>query len=69
MGWHKNITAEKFPEQGSFLNRPCRVRFHYGPKEFHGTVVRDDMEEPFVTIIKLDNGRYILSTECQYQPN
>lgn len=31
-----------------------------------GYIVRDDREEPFETIIKLDNGRYVRGAECQY---
>jgi len=32
-----------------------------------GLVVRDDAEEPGRMIIKLEDGRHVLSTECQYQ--
>lgn len=31
-----------------------------------GVVIRDDKEHPFVTIIKLSDGRVILATECQF---
>ena len=34
--------------------------------KLYGTIVRDDLEEPFETIIKLDNGRYLRAVECQY---
>jgi hypothetical protein len=30
-------------------------------------VVRDDISEPFVGIIRLDDGRHVLMTECQFQ--
>jgi hypothetical protein len=33
-----------------------------------GTIIRDDMEEPFRTIISLDDGRVILATECMHSP-
>ena len=68
MGWHENITADKFPKQGILKDRRCTVLFNYGPPELTGTVVRDDVESPGLMIIKLDDGRYILSTECQYAP-
>jgi hypothetical protein len=43
------------------------VCFHYDTSNYvRGTLVREDREEPFVGIIKLDNGRYVLTTECQY---
>ncbi|WP_110953023.1 hypothetical protein [Anaerosinus massiliensis] len=32
-----------------------------------GTIVQDDTEPPFVTRIKLMDGRYILDSECQYR--
>jgi hypothetical protein len=31
-----------------------------------GTVVRDDAEEPGRMIIQLENGWFVLATECQY---
>ncbi|WP_260973634.1 hypothetical protein [Mycolicibacterium llatzerense] len=34
---------------------------------FGGEIVRDDAEPPGVTIIRLDDGRHVLSTECQYR--
>lgn len=68
MGRYPNITAEKFPKQGSYLNQPCRVIFHYGGPELLGKVVRDDAEEPGRLIIQLNDGRFVLATECQWQP-
>lgn len=57
------------PKQGSFLNKEVKVIFNYDTtKVTHGRIVRDDTEEPFYTIILLNNGEYIMSTECQYQP-
>lgn len=32
-----------------------------------GVIVRDDDEPPYVTIIKLESGRYVLATECRYR--
>lgn len=41
--------------------------FHYDTAHvLPGTVVRDDTEEPGKMIIRLDDGRVLLSTECQY---
>jgi hypothetical protein len=68
MGCHPNITATKFPKQ-SKVGEPCKVLFHYGAGgEARGVIVRDDVGEPWIGIIKLDDGRHILFTECQYQP-
>lgn len=69
MGYVENITHDKFPKQGSWLGKKCKVLFRYGSDnepELMGVIIRDDVEEPFRGIIKLDDGRYILMTECQY---
>jgi len=67
MGVHENIDYNKFPAQGRFLGRRCWVCFNYNvDKMIGGTLVRDDRESPGVTIIKLDDGRYVLGMECQF---
>lgn len=67
MGVHSNIDMNKFPKQGSYLGKHVEVGFHYNVEQtIKGVVVRDDDEDPFLTIIRLDDGRYILATECQY---
>ena len=67
MGAHKNITHDKFPAQGKLLNERVRVCFHYVTSNvIEGICIRDDAEEPRMTIFQLDNGRTVLATECQY---
>ena len=67
MGVHENISHDKMPEQGSFLGKRVRVTFNYdASRSIGGRVVRDDREEPGLTIIALDDERVILATECQY---
>ena len=57
------------PEQGSWLNRDAEVCFHYNTDRIvNGKIVRDDNKEPFRTVIKLDDGRVVYATECQYSP-
>jgi hypothetical protein len=69
MGCTNGISYEAFPKQGSFLNRRVEVCFNYNTgRIILGKIVRDDIEEPFMTIIKLDDGRYLRATECQYSP-
>lgn len=69
MGAHKNITSNTFPKQGALLHQRLTCYFHWDTtKPVTGTVVRDDAEEPSRTIIHLDDGRFILATECQYSP-
>ena len=69
MGAKENISVDEFPEQGSWLGREVTVCFHYDTsRTIDGTIVREDMEAPNVMIIRLDDNRYVLSTECQYSP-
>jgi hypothetical protein len=73
MGNHPNISKDKFPKQGQYLNKRVRVAFNYNTDPdalVYGTIVRDDIEEPYLTIIELDGSdeRYILDTECQWTP-
>lgn len=56
-----------FPKQGDFLYRRVKVCFDYDTSQtWEGRIVRDDCEPPGRLIIALDDGRYVLSTECQY---
>lgn len=67
MGCVKTITAYQFPKQSMFVNRRCKVCFHYDTSHYiYGTIYRDDSEEPYETLIKLDDGRIIRACECQY---
>lgn len=67
MGCVKNISADSFPKQGKLLNKRVNVCFQYDTsKLINGTIVRSDAEEPGVEIIKLDDDRYVLSTECHF---
>lgn len=66
---NSKITLTAFPKQGDHLGKRTDVCFHYGAGgETTGVVVRDDMEDPWLTIIRLDDGRHVLATECQYSP-
>jgi hypothetical protein len=67
MGSERTISHDKWPKQSYLLNKKVRVCFNYNTlKILTGVIVRDDVEEPHRTIIKLDDGRYILGTECQF---
>lgn len=69
MGVVQNISATSFPKQGEWLGRRTRVCFHYDTaQQLMGTIVRDDSESPYLTIISLDNGRVVLATECMHSP-
>jgi len=67
MGVHENISFDKFPKQYESINKDVIVCFYYDTtKTINGIIVRDDSEPPYRTIIKLEDGRYVLATECQY---
>lgn len=67
MGCVETINAYKFPKQSEFVNRRVEVCFHYDTSKWiMGTIIRDDREEPSETLIKLDDGRVVRATECQY---
>lgn len=69
MGVVPNISSASWPKQGEWLGRRTRVCFHYdASKIINGTIVRDDAEVPFVTVILLDDGRVVLATECMHSP-
>jgi hypothetical protein len=68
MGVKANISMSKFPRQGKWLGKWCNVCFHYDTQNvIRGQCVRDDAENPpGLTIFRLDDGRYVLATECQH---
>ena len=67
MGVCENIGIKEFPKQGDFKDKAVSVCFNYDTKKrIKGNVVRDDIEAPHLTIIKLSDGRYVLATECHY---
>ncbi len=68
MGTHSNITTDSFPQQGLYHGRRVTVIFHRDTQQpLLGTVVRDDIDEPFETNIQLDDGRFVRGVECQYR--
>jgi len=68
MGVQANIDFNNFPKQSDLVGKITTVIFRYDTSNpLRGQIVRDDMETPWRTIILLENGRYVLGTECQYQ--
>lgn len=68
MGVHENIDYDQFPIQRLPMLR-VDVCFHYGSQCIKGTIIRDDREAPFDTIIQLDDGRVVRGAECHYRPS
>jgi hypothetical protein len=74
MGCVRTITHDTFPKQADEnyeypkIGKRVEVCYHYDTTKYHqGTIVRNDIEEPFETIIQLDNGRFLRAVECQYK--
>lgn len=74
MGVVRTIDYDHFPKQEDEnytyprLGKRVEVCYKYDTTKKHmGTIVRDDIEYPGETIIKLDNGRYLRGVECQYR--
>jgi hypothetical protein len=69
MGIVENVGYDQWPRQSDYLNSLVAVCFHYdASRTITGVIVRDDREAPHQMIIKLDDGRYVLSTECMWRP-
>lgn len=67
MGVVDNVGFDKFPNQTGWSGKRVEVCFNYDlSNTIRGTLIRDDLGEPFVGIIMLDDGRPVLTTECQY---
>lgn len=67
MGVVKNISYDRFPKQGDWLHKEVLVSFEYNSdRKIKGIIVREDMEEPGITLIMLEDKRIVIDTECQY---
>lgn len=65
----QRLETTTYPPQGSYLGARCEVVFNYDLRfRTLGTVIRDDTASPGLLIIQLDDGRVVLSTECQWHP-
>jgi hypothetical protein len=61
--------AHRYPKQGAHAGKRVLVMFDYAPRTTSGGgCVRDDVEAPWLTILRLDDGHHVLAGECQYQP-
>lgn len=67
MGAIKEIDINKYPEQTSLVGKKVNICFHYNTDAMiEGICVREDVGNPYVMIFMLSDGRFVLSTECQY---
>lgn len=68
MGVVDGIGHDEWPRQGTHLGMRVEVMFNYRLPKLGGVVVRDDRDPPHIGLIRLDDGRHVLMTECQYTP-
>ena len=67
MGCVAGVGFYRFPKQSDDLYSRVEVCFYYDTsRKIGGTIIRDDREDPYETIIRLDDGRVIRGVECQY---
>lgn len=67
MGFVENVSFDRFPLQSNLVGEAVDVCFHYDASRIiEGKIVRDDIRAPWRMIIALADGRYVLSTECQW---
>jgi hypothetical protein len=69
MSFHENISATNFSNQDETLlyKRVVTLLQFDSQTPRLGNVVRADKESPFLTIIKLDDDRYITNHECSFK--
>lgn len=68
MGVITDIDYNTYPKQSGYVGRTVDVIFNYDrSKMIERVVVREDVGKPYTMIIKLNDGRYVLSSECQYR--
>ncbi len=66
---NNEIEGIAYPKQSSDKGKRAKVIFHYDTSNsLKGTVVRDDDEKPYTTLILIDDGRIINTKECQWSP-
>lgn len=69
MSFQENISATDFSTQDeTLLNKRVVTILQFDSKKPRlGVVVRADTQSPFLTIIKLDDERYITHHECSFK--
>lgn len=59
-----------YPPQRPTVGCRVKVVFHFDERQiFPGVIVRDDKEEPYVMLVQIGEGQFVLGTECQWRPD
>ena len=69
MAYHAAINATDFPLQDrAWLNKRVVTIMQFDSKRPRlGNVVRADAESPWLTLIQLDDGRFVTHLECSFK--
>lgn len=68
MGVITNIDFEQYPNQTKYAGQRVLVCFKYDTRRIiPATILRDDAEDPYRTVLRLDDGRIVLGNECQWR--
>ena len=63
-----NVDFYNYPKQGEFCGMRVRVCFGFeSEKLIEGFCLRNDAEQPFMTLIRLSDGRIVTGDECHYE--
>lgn len=61
--------SDSYPKQSKNVNKPVYVCFNYDTTNtISGICLREDIEDPYLTILQLEDGKTVLATECQWRP-
>jgi hypothetical protein len=64
-----NTKLAEFPPQTVRVGEKAELCLNYRSDQvMSATIVRDDAAAPWVTILRTDDGRHFLASECQYRP-
>ena len=64
-----HVQKKDFPKQGEWLGKLVNVKFFGDRKTMVlGIVIREDVEPPGLTLIRLHDGRVVTGTEVRYVP-
>lgn len=65
----RGYRMNSYPVQTEDLGKLVDVYFQYDmEKHMDGRIVRQDKAAPYLTVIRLDNGNYVLGHEIEFRP-
>lgn len=55
------------PKQSAYLGRSATLALHRDHENRTATLIRDDLEHPFLALFQLEDGFIVTSEECEYE--